>query len=149
MAAANFDPNTLSVEERLALIDRLWISILEDAGRGDELATQALDMDHGLDPEVIEELEQRADELERAIILGKAAARELCKRPSGIRFEGDAGAWSPGGRLTHMATPVVSTEARSAECRDPLSTISRQLWRQGLSAPRFALRSRRRNYLMG
>jgi putative addiction module component (TIGR02574 family) len=65
MAAADFDPNTLSVEERLALIDRLWISILEDAGRGDELATQALDMDHGLDPEVIEELERRADELER------------------------------------------------------------------------------------
>ncbi len=65
MAATDFDPNTLSVEERLALIDRLWISILDDAGRGDELATQALDMDHGLDPEVIEELERRADELER------------------------------------------------------------------------------------
>lgn len=65
MATTDFDPKTLSVEERLALIDRLWISILEDAGRGDELATQALDMDHGLDPEVIEELERRADELER------------------------------------------------------------------------------------
>jgi putative addiction module component (TIGR02574 family) len=65
MAATDFDPNILSVEERLALIDRLWISILEDAGRGDELATQTLDMDHGLDPEVIEELERRADELER------------------------------------------------------------------------------------
>jgi putative addiction module component (TIGR02574 family) len=65
MATTDFDPKTLSVEERLALIDRLWISILEDAGRGDELATQALDMDHGLDPEVITELERRADELER------------------------------------------------------------------------------------
>jgi putative addiction module component (TIGR02574 family) len=65
MATTDFDPKTLSVEERLALIDRLWISILEDAGRGDTLATQALDMDHGLDPEVIEELERRADELER------------------------------------------------------------------------------------
>jgi putative addiction module component (TIGR02574 family) len=65
MTATDFDPNTLSVEERLALIDRLWISILEDAGRGDELATQALDIGHGLDPEVIEELERRADELER------------------------------------------------------------------------------------
>jgi putative addiction module component (TIGR02574 family) len=65
MAATDFDPNTLSVEERLALINRLWMSILEDAGRGDELATQALDMGHGLDPEVIEELERRADELER------------------------------------------------------------------------------------
>jgi putative addiction module component (TIGR02574 family) len=65
MAATDFDPNTLSVKERLALIDRLWMSILEDAGRGDELATQALDMDHGLDHEVIAELERRADELER------------------------------------------------------------------------------------
>jgi hypothetical protein len=61
MATTDFDPKTLSVEERLALIDRLWISILEDAGRGDTLATQALDMDHGLDPEVIEELERRAE----------------------------------------------------------------------------------------
>ena len=65
MATTDFDPKTLSVEERLALIDRLWISILEDAGRGDTLPTQALDMDYGLDPEVIEELERRADELER------------------------------------------------------------------------------------
>jgi putative addiction module component (TIGR02574 family) len=65
MATTDFDPKTLSVEERLALIDRLWISILEDAGRGDTLATQALDMDRGLDPEVITELERRADELER------------------------------------------------------------------------------------
>jgi putative addiction module component (TIGR02574 family) len=65
MATTDFDPNTLSVEERLALIDRLWMSILEDAGRVDELAAQALDMDHGLDPEAIAELERRADELER------------------------------------------------------------------------------------
>src|SRR3979490_1790279 len=51
-----------------------------------------------------------------------------------------------------MATPVVSTEgpldfARGRlrpEWRDLLSTISRLLWREGLSAPRFALRSRRR-----
>ena len=65
MAATDFDPNSLSVEERLALIDRLWISIAEAAGRGDALAEQALDMGQGLDPEVIEELERRADELER------------------------------------------------------------------------------------
>jgi len=37
MVTTDFDPKTVSVEERLALIDRLWISILEDAGRGDEL----------------------------------------------------------------------------------------------------------------
>src|SRR5258708_27221316 len=39
---------------------------------------------------------------------------------------------------------VVSTEARRAERRDLLSTIGRLSWREGLSAPRFALRSRRR-----
>ena len=39
---------------------------------------------------------------------------------------------------------VVSTEARRAERRDLFSTIGRLLWREGLSAPRFALRSRRR-----
>src|SRR3977135_2402061 len=46
--------------------------------------------------------------------------------------------------LSHMATPVVSTEGRRPEWRDLPSTISRLLWREGLSAPRFALRSRRR-----
>src|SRR5580704_10375151 len=40
--------------------------------------------------------------------------------------------------------PVVSTEGRRPERRDLLSTISRLSWREGLSAPRFALRSRRR-----
>src|SRR5918999_1825599 len=51
-----------------------------------------------------------------------------------------------------MPTPVVSTEgpldfARGKlrpERRDLLSTIGRLSWREGLSAPRFALRSRRR-----
>src|SRR5258708_15296986 len=49
-----------------------------------------------------------------------------------------------GAGLSHMASPVVSTEGRRPEWRDLLSTISRLLWREGLSAPRFALRSRRR-----
>src|SRR5258708_29683000 len=40
--------------------------------------------------------------------------------------------------------PVVSTEARRAEWRDLLSTISRLSLKEGLSTPRFALRSRRR-----
>src|SRR5580692_10292148 len=43
-----------------------------------------------------------------------------------------------------METPVVSTEGRRPEWRDLRSTISRLLWREGLSTPRFALRSRRR-----
>src|SRR5262249_48131446 len=37
-----------------------------------------------------------------------------------------------------------STEGRRPERRDLLSTISRLSWTEGLSAPRFALRSRRR-----
>src|ERR1700738_4197037 len=46
--------------------------------------------------------------------------------------------------LVGYMTSVVSTEARRAERRDLLSTIGRLSWREGLSAPRFALRSRRR-----
>src|SRR5258708_34743725 len=49
--------------------------------------------------------------------------------------------------LSHVVTakvPVVSTKARRAARRDLLSTISRLSLREGLSAPRFALRSRRR-----
>src|SRR5580704_1905768 len=54
--------------------------------------------------------------------------------------------------LWHLGIPVVSTEAPldfargrlRAEWRDLLSTIGRSLLREGLSAPRFALRSRRR-----
>src|SRR5712671_5476870 len=43
-----------------------------------------------------------------------------------------------------LRLPVVSTEGRRPERRDLFSTISRLSWRKGLSAPRFALRSRRR-----
>src|ERR1700730_7042041 len=46
--------------------------------------------------------------------------------------------------LSHMTSSVVSTEGRRPEWRDLLSTISRLLLREGLSASRFALRSRRR-----
>ena len=46
--------------------------------------------------------------------------------------------------LSHVAISVVSTEARRAERRDLFSTIGRLSWREGLSASRFALRSRRR-----
>src|SRR6266852_1719866 len=49
--------------------------------------------------------------------------------------------------LSHVVTAkvaVVSTKARRAARRDLLSTISRLSLREGLSAPRFALRSRRR-----
>jgi putative addiction module component (TIGR02574 family) len=36
-----------------------------DAQSGDQQATQALDMNRALEPEVLAELERRADELER------------------------------------------------------------------------------------
>src|SRR6185437_9529480 len=57
--------------------------------------------------------------------------------------------WLPGlprgaARLSHMAFSVVSTKARRAARRDLFSTIGRLSLREGLSAPRFALRSRRR-----
>ena len=65
MSASNFDPEGLSVEERLALIDRIWLSIAVDAQRGDKLAKEALDLDRALDPEVLAEFKRRADELER------------------------------------------------------------------------------------
>ena len=65
MSASNFDPEALSVEERLALIDRIRLSIAVDAQRGDELAKAALDLDRALDPEVLAEFARRADELER------------------------------------------------------------------------------------
>ena len=47
-----------------------------------------------------------------------------------------------------MANPVVSTEGRRPEWRDLTSTISRLSSKQGLSTPRFALRSRRRVFAM-
>ena len=46
--------------------------------------------------------------------------------------------------LSHMATPVVSTGARSAERRDLLSTISGLSLREGLSTRAVGRRSRRR-----
>ena len=66
MAALEIDPTTLSVEQRLELIDRLWLSIAVDASQGDERAQEAIDVrDRSLDPEVLAELHRRADELER------------------------------------------------------------------------------------
>jgi putative addiction module component (TIGR02574 family) len=65
MSQPMVDLKSLTVQERLRLIDELWLSIAEDAERGDELAMQALDLDRPLDPEVIAELERRADELEK------------------------------------------------------------------------------------
>ncbi|MFO1161643.1 MAG: addiction module protein [Reyranellaceae bacterium] len=61
----DIDPGTLSVEQRLDLIDKLWLSIVVDASRGDKRAQEVMDLDRPLEPEVLAELHRRADELER------------------------------------------------------------------------------------
>ena len=52
MSVPDFDPKTLSVEERLALIDRLWLSIAKDAQQGDFNASAALDLKRPLEPKL-------------------------------------------------------------------------------------------------
>lgn len=65
MAAPELDLESLSVDDRLRLIDELWLSIAIAAGRGDEKASEALDATFDIEPELLAELEQCADELER------------------------------------------------------------------------------------
>lgn len=61
----DFDPKTLSVEERLALIDRLWLSIAKDAQQGDSNASAALDLNRPLETELVAELHQRVEAFKR------------------------------------------------------------------------------------
>lgn len=61
----NFDPETLSVEERLALIDRLWLSIAKDAQQGDSNASAALDLNRPLEAELVAELHKRVEAFKR------------------------------------------------------------------------------------
>jgi putative addiction module component (TIGR02574 family) len=56
---------SLTLEERLQLIEDLWRSIEKDAERGDSAAVEALGFDDKIGPELLAELERRADELER------------------------------------------------------------------------------------
>ena len=65
MSMPDFDPKTLSVEERLALIDRLWLSIAEDAQQGDSSASAALDLNRPLEAELVAELHQRVEAFKR------------------------------------------------------------------------------------
>jgi putative addiction module component (TIGR02574 family) len=65
MAVPDFDPRTLSVEERLALIDRLWLSIAKDAQQGDADASAALDHNRPLETELVAELHQRVEAFKR------------------------------------------------------------------------------------
>ncbi len=64
MDTPDLDPKSLSVDERLTLIDRLWLSIAIDAKDGDERAQEVLDLNRPLDPDVLAELVRRADEAE-------------------------------------------------------------------------------------
>lgn len=65
MAVPEFDPNSLSIDERLDLIDKLWLSIAVDAEHGNERAREAVDLDRPLDPDVLAELHRRAEALKR------------------------------------------------------------------------------------
>ena len=59
------DPASLTIDERLQLIEDLWLSIEKDADSGNPAAVKALGFDDEIDPELLAELERRADELER------------------------------------------------------------------------------------
>jgi putative addiction module component (TIGR02574 family) len=65
MSKPDFDPETLSVEERLALIDRLWLSIAKDAQQGVSSASAALDLNRPLEAELVAELRQRVEAFKR------------------------------------------------------------------------------------
>jgi putative addiction module component (TIGR02574 family) len=65
MSIPDFDPETLSVEERLALIDRLWLSIAKDAQQGVSSASAALDLNRPLEAQLVAELRQRVEAFKR------------------------------------------------------------------------------------
>jgi putative addiction module component (TIGR02574 family) len=65
MSIPDFDPETLSVEERLALIDRLWLSIAKDAQQGVSSASAALDLNRPLEAQLVAEFRQRVEAFKR------------------------------------------------------------------------------------
>ncbi len=56
------DPMSLSIDERLDLIDALWRSIEDAVARGDVQAKQAVEQWSDADPEFLAMLEREADE---------------------------------------------------------------------------------------
>ncbi|HEY4168771.1 MAG TPA: addiction module protein [Reyranella sp.] len=62
MTTASIDPKSLTVEERLDLIERLWNAIADDAQRGDPAAIEAMEFDEKVDPELLTELNRRIEE---------------------------------------------------------------------------------------
>jgi putative addiction module component (TIGR02574 family) len=65
MTMPSIDPESLTVEERLAMIEQLWIAIAADAERGDPAAIEAMEFDEKIDPELLAELERRVDDFKR------------------------------------------------------------------------------------
>lgn len=59
------DPASLTVDERLQLIEDLWLSIEKDAERGDSTAVEALGFDDKVDPELLAEMERRVEAFKR------------------------------------------------------------------------------------
>ena len=109
MSVPDFDPETLSVEERLALIDRLWLSIAKDAQQGVSSASAALDLNRPLEAELVAELHQRVE----------AFKRDPSKS---IRWE-DLRAELR--REVRVKLPVVIGAAAAAELRDHLARVAK------------------------
>jgi putative addiction module component (TIGR02574 family) len=65
MPQPQIDPASLTIEERLLLIDELWLSIAKDARRGDAEASAALDLNRPPEPELLAELERRFEAFKR------------------------------------------------------------------------------------
>ena len=65
MTFTEFDLASLSVDERLDLIDKLWLSIAVDAEHGDARARQVVDLDRPLESDVLAELHRRLAALKR------------------------------------------------------------------------------------
>jgi putative addiction module component (TIGR02574 family) len=83
MGVQEFDPRSLSVDERLELIDKLRMSIALDAVHGDERAREAINLDRPLEPELLAELHRRAEALIRnpsSGIPGEQLREELKKK---------------------------------------------------------------------
>lgn len=65
MAIPNIDIESLSVDEQLGLIERLWENIERAAAKGDRRALSALDSNDDISPELLAELHRRIDEYDR------------------------------------------------------------------------------------
>lgn len=65
MSISDFDIESLSVDEQLGLIERLWANIERAASKGDQRALTALDANGDISPELLDELHRRIEEHNR------------------------------------------------------------------------------------